>query len=362
MPVKMITAAELAKFAPHAKAEHVKAILDNEGAMSGAGILDSALTLCHFMGQLGAESNYFQIVREDMNYTSVRRIRQVWPARMRKYSDQWISSNLVRNPRALANLVYNGRMGNRSGTDDGFLHIGGGALQCTGRYMTEKFCRDLDIPYSPEVLNDCAITFKFACMEWDRAGCNPYAKANDLLAVSKIINVGSAKSGVMPNGMENRRAAFKKAWQIWGDNRRTIPDATGVTASDLKKAGSETIRIADGLKAASVFGAVASGLTGAAKNTPPEALPIAPPAVTPLDPSLLDNMRTATETTDLVAGLVTSLKAAATVLTANLWIFGLVCGVAGFVFAKNIIQRRVSDARLGLNTARVAEGGDGVPA
>ncbi len=363
MSVPMLTKEELLRWSPKAKPEYVKALLDNEQLLRDYGVLDNKLTLTHFMAQVGGETNGLTILREDMAYKSVSRVRAVWPARTRRLTNEWIQQNLLSNPKRIAGWAYGGRMGNEPWpSQDGYDYRGGGWIQTTGRYAVEKYCRKIGVKPHPGILDDVETTLRFACFEWKEAGCGAYACANDIESVSKIINTGSAKSGIKPNGMPDRRLWFRKAWAVWGDNRRSIPDATGVTASGLKKAGSETIKMADGLKAASMLGAVASGLTGAAKNAPPEALPIAPPAVTPIDPALLDGMRTATETSDLVTGFVTSLKGAATVLTTNLWIFGLVCGVAGFVFAKNIIQRRVSDARLGLNTARVAEGGDGVPA
>ncbi len=64
-------------------------------------------------------------VRENMNY-SARRIRQVWPKRPEAVT-------FAGQPEALANSVYGGRLGNRVGTNDGWLYRGGGVDQLTGR-------------------------------------------------------------------------------------------------------------------------------------------------------------------------------------------------------------------------------------
>ena len=63
--------------------------------------------------------------RENMNYSAAR-IRQVWPSRP-------AAVQYAGKPKALANEVYGGRLGNRRGTDDGWDYRGGGIDQLTGR-------------------------------------------------------------------------------------------------------------------------------------------------------------------------------------------------------------------------------------
>lgn len=356
--VKMPTREEILRWAPKAKTQYVDALVVGEPYLAEAGILESPLTLCHFMAQVGGETNGLTVLREDMNYLSVERIRKIWPARARKYSDTWIQSNLVRNPKRLAGWAYGGRMGNEPWPSlDGYDYRGGGWIQTTGRYAVEKYCKRLGVAPHPGILDDFVTTLRFACMEWKESGCQTYACANDIFSVSKIINTGSAKSGVVPNGMEHRRHWFKQAWAVWGDERRTIPAATGITAKTLKEAGSETISTADALKAVSLVGGTVSAVTGAARNA--QETGVADPGVSfatpPADPSLIDQMRQATESADAVAAFATAMKAALTVATSNLWVFGLLCGVAGYMAARKIIERRVADARLGLNAGRVPE-------
>jgi len=59
----------------------------------------------------------------------------VWPSRfnLTGTNGRKNANNYVKNPKGLANEVYNGRMGNKPGSDDGYNFRGGGFIQITGR-------------------------------------------------------------------------------------------------------------------------------------------------------------------------------------------------------------------------------------
>ena len=75
-----------------------------------------------------------QPVEENLNY-SAKRMTQVWPSRFPTIAS---AQPYAGNPRALANKVYGGRLGN-TGPNDGWVFRGRGLSQITGRANYAKF-------------------------------------------------------------------------------------------------------------------------------------------------------------------------------------------------------------------------------
>jgi len=94
---------------------------------------------------------------ENLNYTTAARIRNVWPTRFHSVA---AAQPFVRNPRGLANEVYNGRMGNRTGSDDGWSFRGRGLPHLTGRFNYQKASDKLgvDLVSNP----DLAVEMRYA--------------------------------------------------------------------------------------------------------------------------------------------------------------------------------------------------------
>lgn len=78
----------------------------------------------------------FKPIEENLNYTTAARIKHVWPKRFTSLED---AQQYVRNPQKLANKVYNGRMGNEVGSNDGWTYRGRGLSMITGRDNYAKF-------------------------------------------------------------------------------------------------------------------------------------------------------------------------------------------------------------------------------
>ena len=107
------------------------------------GMLTNALAYC--FATTHHETGAAMVPRvENLNYTSAARIQQVWPSRFPTISS---AEPYVRNPQALANKVYGGRLGNTQ-PNDGWDFRGMGDVQATGRDNARRATgRLLDLGY-----------------------------------------------------------------------------------------------------------------------------------------------------------------------------------------------------------------------
>lgn len=151
--------------------------------------IDTALQLAHVMAQISHECGAGHDVVENLNY-SPERMMQVWPSRFPSFASTEPYSH---SPRALANKVYNGRMGNRPGTDDGWNFRGRGGSQTTGREGYERVREQtgLDVVANPDILIEPKHFLECAVADFIRCGCISFAKADDILNVTKQLNGGT---------------------------------------------------------------------------------------------------------------------------------------------------------------------------
>ena len=108
----------------------------------------------HLLGQSHHESGGFKRTTEGLYYSTPERIQAVWPSRFPTVES---AEPYAKNPQGLANKVYNGRMGNAEGSNDGFAFAGKGFLQLTGKSNVKAFAADMNLPevlYYPSKLAD----------------------------------------------------------------------------------------------------------------------------------------------------------------------------------------------------------------
>lgn len=200
-----LTATRLKRMWPRGKPEWMAGIIASAGTVLPLHGITTLPRLCHFMAQVSHECGGGTIAEENLFYSAVR-MTQVWPSRFRSVA---AAAPYAQNGRALANKVYNGRMGNRSGTDDGWNYRGRGLIQITGRdgYAQVGRIAKLDLVGHPSLANEPGNLLLVAASFWTWKGLNKRADAGlsdaALIACTKIINGGT-------NGLADRRHWFVK--------------------------------------------------------------------------------------------------------------------------------------------------------
>jgi putative chitinase len=159
----------------------------------------------HLLGQASHESGGFKLVRENLNYSAETMLR-VWPSRFKTLAD---AEPFARNPKALADKVYSGRMGNGDG--EGHVWIGRGFLQLTGKDNYRAFAADMD---APEILKDPALVetkyaFETAIWFFEKNGLFAIADKgvsdDTIKAITKRVNGGHI-------GLDHRTKETRKIW------------------------------------------------------------------------------------------------------------------------------------------------------
>jgi putative chitinase len=151
--------------------------------------ITTPLLAAHVMAQISHECGAGHDVVENLNYTASR-MMQVWPKRFPTLA---MAMPYAGNPRALANKVYNGRMGNAAGSDDGWNFRGRGSAQTTGRegYARLAKATGLDLVNHPDLVNDPQRFLECGVADFVLCGCLPFARADDVLNVTRRLNGGT---------------------------------------------------------------------------------------------------------------------------------------------------------------------------
>ncbi|EKN3850327.1 glycoside hydrolase family 19 protein [Yersinia enterocolitica] len=161
-----------------------------------------------FIAQVGHESASFTLLVESFNY-SVNGLMATFGKRLsadqasalgRLTGEQSVPMN---RQRAIANLVYSGRMGNKA-VDDGWKYRGRGLIQVTGldNYRACGTALKLDLISNPDQLLTDLNAARSAGWFWQSRNCGQYA--DDIQRVTQLINGGN-------NGINDRKTRFELA-------------------------------------------------------------------------------------------------------------------------------------------------------
>ena len=110
----------------------------------------NSATIAHFFGNMHHESGGFTTTSESLHYTSVARLRAVWPSR---FPTDESAKPYINNSYELGRMVYGGRMGNDMETD-GYTYRGRGLMQITGKasYALLAQCLNVDVVANPSLV------------------------------------------------------------------------------------------------------------------------------------------------------------------------------------------------------------------
>ena len=153
--------------------------------------ITNSFRLTHFLAQVAHESGNFRYTRENLNY-SAEGLLKVFP----KYFDKNTAPLYARRPQAIANMVYNGRMGNKLKSNDGWNFRGAGYIQLTGRTNFKAFS---DFIGDPKIMDDpslVATKYPLTSAAWffDKRGlwkiCDEGVDLATIRKVTRIINGG----------------------------------------------------------------------------------------------------------------------------------------------------------------------------
>lgn len=164
-----------------------------------------------FFGQIAHESMRLSKTEENLNY-SAERLCVVWPTRFRTLA---AAKPYARNPRALANNVYGGRMGNVA-PDDGYKYRGRGLKQLTGRDNYARMTNQLGVNYldNPDAVALPQGAVYTAVQFWVNAKGNTFADKGDYRGLTLAINGGlTGYEDGNSTGLDDRVELYQHARQ-----------------------------------------------------------------------------------------------------------------------------------------------------
>lgn len=150
--------------------------------------VNSDLVIAQAMAQFSHECGAGLEMTENLNY-SAQGLMKTWPSRF----DSAKAAAFAHQPQKIANEAYNGRMANRTGTDDGWNFRGRGLPQTTGRagYQNLSGRTGLDLINNPDFVSAPDHALECGVADFILCGCLPFAVKDDVLNVTKRLNGGT---------------------------------------------------------------------------------------------------------------------------------------------------------------------------
>ncbi|EIC82170.1 glycoside hydrolase family 19 protein [Serratia sp. M24T3] len=165
-----------------------------------------------FIAQVGTESGGFKTLSESFNYSiaglAIFGNRLTASQREQLGRRNGEGSLPVERQRAIANLVYAGRYGNKA-AGDGYKFRGRGLKQITflDNYLACGRALHIDLISNPDLLLQDEYAARSAGWFWKANSCNNFADSGDIVGLTKRINGGD-------NGLADRQARYAVAKKV----------------------------------------------------------------------------------------------------------------------------------------------------
>jgi len=214
----------------------VAGIVQSSGAVFAKYGLTNDLLVAHAMAQFSHECGAGVEVIENLNYSAAG-LMKTWPSRF----DAAKAAQFAHQPQKIANEVYNGRMGNAPGSNDGWTYRGRGGAQTTGRegYQKLKTKTGIDVIGNADLLIAPANFLECAVADFILCGCLPFAANDDVQGVTKHLNGGFI-------GLDQRIAWLAKWKTALMDAKPAAPHSTVWVQQTLNRLGADPVLSADG--------------------------------------------------------------------------------------------------------------------
>lgn len=159
--------------------------------------INTELRMAHFLAQGLHESNYFQSLTENLNYTP-QAILETFNKKIQRFTKEEAfkygrTKEHPADKKMIANIAYENRMGNgpRS-TGDGYKFRGRGIFQITGQGLHDDLSRitGRDLLKEPELLIEPDLAVFSACWYWQTRNLNELADKDKIEDITRKINGG----------------------------------------------------------------------------------------------------------------------------------------------------------------------------
>lgn len=169
--------------------------------------ISTTVDIAMFISQVGHESAGFRQVVESFNYSPAA-LLSAFGQRITQQQAEFFGRTDLHPAQQdiIANIVYANRLGNKN-PGDGWKYRGRGLIQITGanNYQLCGQALNIDLIHSPEQLEEYDYAARSAAWFFKTKGC--IVHSDDIIRVTHIISGGE-------NGLDDRRARFKKALEV----------------------------------------------------------------------------------------------------------------------------------------------------